>query len=305
MSGHHLSSDVINVLTVDVEEYFQVEAFSEYVGKKDWEKYPCRVDDPTFRLLDILALHQVKGTFFVLGWLAERNPELVKKIFDAGHEIASHGYNHTMVTRMTPEEFRSDIRKSRQILEDIVNTGILGYRAPTFSIVKKTAWVYPILLEEGFRYSSSVFPIWHDRYGWPDFGEEPRKMASDESGDLWEIPLSVDFIGPIRVPFGGGGYLRWYPLSLTKKFLRNLAKNGKPIVVYVHPWELDSEQPDILRAPFLRRLRHRLGISKMEGKLTELLRYLSFGTAAQFLESRGIQGLTGIGARSLPTDSLP
>lgn len=276
----------MNVLTVDVEEYFQVEAFSQYIEKKDWERYPWRVDGPTNRLLEILAMHRVKGTFFVLGWVAERNPELVKKIFAEGHEIASHGYDHTMVTKMAPEEFRNDIRKSKQILEDIVNAAVLGYRAPTFSIMKKTAWVYPILLEEGFRYSSSVFPVWHDRYGWPEFGDEPRRMASGETGDLWEVPLSVDFIGPVKVPFGGGGYLRWYPFFLTRRFLRNLAKNGKPVLVYIHPWELDPQQPD-LPAPFLRRVRHRLGISKMEGKVTELFRSLSFGTVAHFLNANG------------------
>lgn len=281
-----MSSDVLNVLTVDVEEYFQVEAFSKYVEKKDWEKYPCRVVKPTMRLLDILDTHGVKGTFFVLGWLAERNPTLIRKIHEAGHEIASHGLDHTMITKLSREEFRRDIRTSKSILEEITQCEVKGYRAPTFSIVKETSWSYPILLEEGYRYSSSVFPVWHDRYGWPEFGDGPKRMASGQNGDLWEVPLSVGFIGPMKLPFGGGGYLRSYPLFVTKRFLRNLAENGKPVLVYLHPWELDSQQPDI-PAPFLRRLRHRFGISKMEGKLTELFRSLSFGTVAQFLESRG------------------
>lgn len=286
-----MTSDVINLLTVDVEEYFQVEAFSDYVEKKDWERYPSRVDEPTCRLLDILALHGLKGTFFVLGWLAERNHELVKKIFDAGHEIAAHGYEHTMITQMTPEEFREDIRKSKCILENIVSTAVRGYRAPTFSIVKKTEWVYPILFEEGFRYSSSVFPVWHDRYGWPEFGEEPKQVISGAEGDFWEVPLSVGVIGPMKVPFGGGGYLRSYPLFVTKRFLRRLAKNGKPVLFYIHPWELDSQQPDI-PTPFLRRLRHRIGISTTEKKLTQLFRCFPFGTVAQFLESKGYGGCT-------------
>jgi polysaccharide deacetylase family protein (PEP-CTERM system associated) len=281
---NNFPTDVMNVLTVDVEEYFQVEAFSKYIEKKDWENYAFRVEEPTIRLLDILDSYRVKGTFFVLGWLAERNPDLVKKIFDAGHEIASHGYEHTMVTKMTPEEFRKDIRKSKNILENIIDTVVLGYRAPTFSIVKKTEWAYPILLEEGFRYSSSVFPVRHDRYGWPDFGVEPKKVVSSVEGDFWEVPLSVGFIGPMKVPFGGGGYLRSYPFFLTKALFRTLARKGKPAVIYIHPWELDRNQP-VVQAPFMRRLRHHLGIPKMDRKLTNLLQRMQFGTVAQLLEA--------------------
>jgi polysaccharide deacetylase family protein (PEP-CTERM system associated) len=280
------SGAVRNMFTVDVEEYFQVETFSDYVERKDWDRYAGRVEEPTGRLLELLEIHRARGTFFILGWLAERKPDLVRRIADAGHEIASHGYGHTMITKMTPGEFRKDVRRTKNVLEDITGTAVRGYRAPTFSIVKETRWAYPILLEEGYRYSSSVFPVRHDRYGWPEFGEEPKRMASGDTGDLWEVPLSVGFIGPMKVPFGGGGYLRWYPLFLTKRFLRNLVRNGKPVLVYIHPWELDANQPDI-PAPFLRRLRHRLGISKMEGKLTELFRSLSFGSVAQFLDSNG------------------
>lgn len=277
---------VRHIFTVDVEEYFQVEAFSEYVEREDWDKYPGRVDEPTIRLLDLLDTHCVRGTFFILGWLAERNPGLVRRIAAAGHEIGSHGYEHRMITRMTPEEFRIDVRKSKAILEDITGVAVRGYRAPTFSIVSKTSWAYPILLEEGYRYSSSVFPVWHDRYGWPDFGDEPKKMATGDAGDLWEVPLSAGFIGPMKVPFGGGGYLRSYPLFLTKRFLNNFIRSGKPVLLYIHPWELDSRQPAI-PAPFLRRLRHRLGISKTEGKLVELFRLLTFGSVTEFLEGNG------------------
>jgi polysaccharide deacetylase family protein (PEP-CTERM system associated) len=277
---------VRHIFTVDVEEYFQVEAFSEYVERKDWDRYPGRVEESTARLLGLLHDYGVKGTFFVLGWLAERKPALVKRIAGEGHEIGSHGFEHRMVTKMTPEEFQIDVRKSKAILEDITGVAVRGYRAPTFSIVSKTSWAYPILLEEGYRYSSSVFPVWHDRYGWPDFGEELKKMATSDAGELWEVPLSVGFIGPMKVPFGGGGYLRAYPLFLTKRFLNNIIRNGKPVLLYIHPWELDSRQPAI-PAPFFRRLRHRLGISKMEGKLVELFRLLTFGSVTQFLESNG------------------
>jgi polysaccharide deacetylase family protein (PEP-CTERM system associated) len=285
--NNNLPTDVINVLTVDVEEYFQVEAFSKYIEKKDWENYAFRVEEPTILLLNILDSYQVKGTFFVLGWLAERNPDLVKKIFDAGHEIASHGYEHTMVTKMTPEEFRKDIRKSKNILENIVDTVVLGYRAPTFSIVKKTEWAYPILLEEGFRYSSSVFPVRHDRYGWPGFGDVPQRMASNEKGEIWEVPLAAKSLGSIRIPFGGGGYLRSYPFFLTKALFRSSAGKGKPVVIYIHPWELDRNQP-VVQAPLFRRLRHHLGIPKMERNLANLLQSVKFGTVAQLLEAKNI-----------------
>lgn len=278
-----MSTNLNHVLTVDVEEYFQVEAFAKYVDKRDWDRYPSRVEAPTARLLDLLAAHRAQGTFFVLGWLAERKPDLVRRIAASGHEIGSHGFGHTMITKMTPEEFRQDIRKSKTILEEITGRAVIGYRAPTFSIMKKTSWAHAVLSEEGYRYSSSVFPVRHDRYGWPEFGDEPRNVAPREGGGLWEVPLSVGSIGPIRVPFGGGGYLRSYPFFLTRRLLRDRVRDGRPVVVYVHPWELDANQPTI-RAPFLRRLRHWVGISRMEERLTELLRSMRFGSVARFLE---------------------
>ncbi len=274
-----------HIFTVDVEEYFQVEAFSGYVERKDWDRYPGRVQEPTERLLDLLEEHRVQATFFILGWLGERNPDLVRKISSAGHEVASHGFGHTMIPKMTPSEFREDVRNSRRILEDLTGGPVLGYRAPTFSIVEKTSWVYPILLEEGYRYSSSVYPVWHDRYGWPEFGDEPKKVAEGKAGDLWEVPLSAGFIGPMKVPFGGGGYLRSYPRFLTRRFLMDFVANGKPVLVYLHPWELDEKQPPV-PAPFFRRLRHRIGIPKMEERIRDLLRSLPFGTVAEFLAPR-------------------
>lgn len=281
-----MHSDIHHVLTVDVEEYFQAEAFSQYVAREDWDRYPGRVEEATDRLLELLASHRAQGTFFVLGWLAERKPNLLKRIAAAGHEVGSHGFGHKMLTKMTPEEFRQDIRKSKAILEQITGTAVQGYRAPTFSIVKRTSWAHPVLAEEGYRYSSSVFPIRHDRYGWTEFGDEPKQVVSGEGGSLWEVPLSVGSIGPLRVPFGGGGYLRFLPFFLTRRLVRSRIRAGKPTIVYVHPWELDQNQPTI-RAPILPRFRHRLGISKMEQRLAELLRTLSFGSVAQYLESNG------------------
>jgi len=277
-----------NIFTVDVEEYFQVEAFSEYIEKKDWDNYPGRVEEPTNRLLEILDTYQVRGTFFVLGWLAERHPGLVKKISDLGHEVASHGYEHTMITKMTPEEFRKDIRRSKGVLEEITQKAVLGYRAPTFSLVEKTSWAYEILLEEGYSYSSSVYPIHHDRYGWPKFGHIPREVATNENGGLWEIPLSVAFFEQIKIPFGGGGYLRFYPLFITRKLIRNFNRKEKPVIVYIHPWELDSNQPKI-QVPFSTHIRHYLGIARMERKLRGILQSGEFGTVANFLEGKRSQ----------------
>jgi polysaccharide deacetylase family protein (PEP-CTERM system associated) len=273
-----------NVFSVDVEEYFQVEAFSDFIKKADWDNYPRRAEEQTKRTLDLLDTFQVRATFFVLGWVAERNSDLIRKIHDAGHEIASHGFAHKMISGMSPREFQLDIRRSKDILEGITKNEIHGYRAPTFSIVEKTAWAYEILLEEGYRYSSSVFPIWHDRYGWPGFGHVPRRMAANGKGEIWEIPMAVGTIGPFRIPFGGGGYLRLYPLFLTKALFRSLEKKGKGAMMYIHPWELDTAHPPV-QAPLSRRLRHYLGIRHMEGKLVALLQSLKFDTVSQVLET--------------------
>jgi polysaccharide deacetylase family protein (PEP-CTERM system associated) len=189
-----------------------------------------------------------------------------------------------MITEMTPEAFREDIRKSKAIIEGITGTSVTGYRAPTFSITEKTSWAYDILLQEGYSYSSSVFPVWHDRYGWPKFGNLPRQMGSGKNGEFWEIPLTVGSIGPFRVPFGGGGYLRTYPLTLTNALFRRLERDRRHGIVYIHPWELDPRHPAI-QAPFLRRLRHHIGIPKMREKLVGLLRSMPFGTVAELLEA--------------------
>jgi polysaccharide deacetylase family protein (PEP-CTERM system associated) len=274
-----------NAFSVDVEEYFQVEAFSSLIPKRDWDRLPRRAEEQTKRTLELLDTFKVRGTFFVLGWMAEKNPDLVRTIHEAGHEIGSHGFSHKMITNMDPKEFKEDIRKAKGILEGITSGEVQGYRAPTFSIMEKTSWAYEILLDEGYRYSSSVYPIYHDRYGWPGFGREPRKMAANGKGEIWEVPMSVGSIGPFRIPFGGGGYLRMYPLFLTRALFRGLEKEGKAAMLYMHPWELDGEQPKV-KAPLLRRIRHYMGIRKMEKKLISLLETKKFGTVRQYLEER-------------------
>jgi polysaccharide deacetylase family protein (PEP-CTERM system associated) len=276
---------VAHVLTVDVEEYFQVEGYSRFIPQLEWARFPGRVEKQTNRLLELLDSSHTMGTFFVLGWIAKRYPDLVRKISSAGHEIASHGLQHTMITKLSPEDFREDLRSSKALLEGITGRKILGYRAPTFSITRETAWAHGILGEEGFAYSSSVFPIWHDRYGWPQFGDEPKKMETMAGGDLWEIPLSVWPIGPFRIPFGGGGYLRFYPLSTTKALFRRHERRGKSVILYVHPWELDSDQPQI-QAPIGTRIRQSFGIGGMERKMRNLLMEMEFVSIEKFLESR-------------------
>jgi polysaccharide deacetylase family protein (PEP-CTERM system associated) len=278
----NVSNNVTHVLTVDVEEYFTVEAFSRYVKREEWERYPHRVVENTDRLLKILDKYEIRGTFFVLGWIAERYPGLVDEIHTRGHEVASHGYDHRMITALSREDFRADIRRSKKILENITGSVVDGYRAPTFSIVKETSWAYEILIEEGYRYSSSVYPIWHDRYGWPSFGYSPRKVTERDGIDLWEIPMSVWKCGPLKIPFGGGGYLRAYPLFLTKLLFRNIVSNGRPGIVYIHPWELDDKHPSV-RASYLARKRHLQGISGMERKLDRILINFPFDTMSNFL----------------------
>jgi polysaccharide deacetylase family protein (PEP-CTERM system associated) len=199
-------------LTVDVEEYYHAEVFSGIVDRAEWNKHPLHVEKNTMELIRLFNDCNVHGTFFLLWTVAKRHNSLVRTILESGHEVASHGNDHRMITKMSPSEFREDVRRSKQILEDITGTAVLGYRAPTFSIVEKTAWAYEILLSDGFQYSSSVFPIHHDRYGWPEFGVFPRKMAVSGNQWIWEIPLSVERVWFINVPFGGGGYLRLFPM---------------------------------------------------------------------------------------------
>ena len=268
---------------MDVEDYYHAEIFAGIIARAEWAKYPNHVEKNTMDLLQLFARCDVRGTFFVLGSIARRYPRLIRSILDSGHEVASHGEEHQMITKMSPAEFRVDIRKSKEILEDITGTAILGYRAPTFSIVERTDWAYDILLNEGFRYSSSVFPIRHDRYGWPEFGICPRKMAVSGNRYVWEVPLSVERVGFINVPFGGGGYLRLYPLFLTKYFFRRLLRVGRSAVVYVHPWEIDRQHPRIAM-PVLKRLRHYAGISGTEEKMRDLFRSYAFERMDRFLQ---------------------
>lgn len=258
-----------NALTVDVEDYFQVEAFAGVIERGDWDAFPRRVVRNTDRLLDLFAETGASGTFFTLGWVAERHPGLVRRIVADGHELASHGSDHYRADQQSPEEFRDDVRRSKALLEDIGGTAVTGYRAPTFSVGVKSRWAHAILAEEGFRYSSSVYPIAHDLYGVP---QAPRRPFCPLPGFI-EIPLTTVRLFGRNLPTAGGGYFRLLPYALTRTALRQAGNELRTsCVFYLHPWEIDPGQPRQVQAPFRSRLRHYVNLGRTEERLRRLLR---------------------------------
>lgn len=277
---------MLNALTVDVEDYFQVSAFERYVDRSKWDDYPLRVEGNTRRVLELFDSFNVKGTFFILGWVAERCPLLVREIQERGHEIACHGYGHELVYAIGPERFRADVRRAKALLEDICGVKVCGYRAPSYSITARSLWALDILIEEGFAFDSSVFPIHHDIYGLPGAPRFPHVIERD-SGSIKEFPLTTY---PLRLgkkqyllPIAGGGYLRLLPAELLRTCVAAVnEKEEKPAVLYFHPWEIDPEQPRI-RAGLKSTFRHYLNLHKTEGKLKHLLARLEFGTMSEVL----------------------
>lgn len=266
---------MLNALTIDVEDYYMVSAFAGEIRFADWHRYESRVERNTHRILDMLGTHNVKGTFFVLGWIAERFPSLVKEIQSRGHEIASHGYNHRLVYDLSPEDFREDVKRSRTVLEDITGTPVLGYRAASYSVVRRSIWALDILIEEGFLYDSSIFPVHHDRYGMPGAGRHPH-LITRSHGSIIEFPPATLKVGKSTIPVAGGGYLRLMPLALTRHAIRRLNEHENQIaVVYLHPWEIDPEQPR-LRGSLLSRFRHYVNLDSTLGKLGALLTDFKF-----------------------------
>ena len=255
-------------LTIDVEDYFQVEAFASTIDRADWDRLPARVERNTHRLLDILADAAVQATFFVLGGVARRHPSIARRIVADGHELASHGTDHLRVDRCTPAGFRADVGDSRRLLEDLGGAAVIGYRAPTFSIGRETRWAHAILAEEGYRYSSSVYPVKHDLYGTPD---APRSAFSPCPG-LVEIPLTTVRLAGRDVPASGGGYFRLFPYPLTRWLLTKAARDPKPAIFYLHPWEIDPGQPRQRQAPLRSQFRHYLNLGRTEPRLRRLLR---------------------------------
>ena len=263
-------NQVVNAITVDVEDYFQVSAFETYIKRSDWGKTPGRVDRNTNRILDIFDRYRVKATFFMLGWVAERYPELVRRMIAEGHELASHGYSHVRVSCQTRGEFRDDIVRTRKLLEDIGGCRVSGYRAASFSINRETLWALEELQDAGYLYSSSIYPIHHDLYGMPT---APRfSFYPNDEGGLLEIPITTLSILNQRLPCGGGGYFRLLPYALSRWSLKRVnKKDQQPCVFYFHPWEIDPEQPRPRGLTRKTRFRHYVNLKRMERRLESLL----------------------------------
>ncbi len=278
--------EIVNAFTVDVEDYFQVSGFEKHVRRDQWDQYESRVVRNTHRLLRLLDRHGVKATFFILGWTGERYPQLVRDIHACGHEIGSHGYWHRLIYEETPEEFRADLRRSRDVLQEAIGQRVTAHRAASFSITKQSLWALEILVEEGFLVDSSVFPIRHDRYGIP--GAEPRlHRLTTSAGPLWEFPPSVVRFAGLNVPVSGGGYFRLYPLAWTLYCLRRLNHaQRQPVVFYTHPWEIDPGQPRMRQASPRSRFRHYLNLARTERRLDALLRQLRFGRVCDVINGR-------------------
>ena len=257
-----------NALSVDVEDWFQVGAFEKVIDKADWDSLAPRVERNTDAVLALFGESGVKGTFFTLGWVAQRYPALIRRIVEQGHELASHGWDHQRVFTMDAAQFRADLARSRKVLEDAGGVAVTGYRAPSFSIDKRTPWAHPVLAEEGYAYSSSVAPVRHDHYGWPEAPRFAFRPVADAA--LIEVPVTVADVGGRRLATGGG-FFRLFPAALTNYAIRQVAGEGHPAVFYFHPWEVDPGQPRVPGAPLRSRLRHYSRLSAMAGKLRGLV----------------------------------
>lgn len=273
-----------NAMSVDVEEYFQVAAFERQIGRNDWGGYPSRVAHNTGRVLDVFAEHGVRATFFVLGWVAERHPDLVRRIVSEGHELASHGYDHTRVTQLDREQFRQDVSRTKHILEDLGGREVRGYRAPSYSIGAGNLWALDVLHEVGYVYSSSIYPIRHDLYGMP---EAPRFAFRPRAGAILELPVTTVAWAGQKLPAGGGGYFRLLPYSLYRRALRRVnARDHQPGIFYFHPWEVDPQQPRVAGAPLRSRLRHYVNLNSMEARLRRLLGDFAWGRMDEVFDVR-------------------
>jgi polysaccharide deacetylase family protein (PEP-CTERM system associated) len=263
-----------NALTIDVEDYFQVSAFAPYITRSEWNTRECRIERNVNQILDMLACHDTKATFFTLGWVAERYPEMLRRIVREGHELASHGYGHERVSEQSEAAFFADIQLAKILLEDVSGCAVLGYRAPSFSIGKKNLWAFDGLLRAGYRYSSSVYPIRHDHYGMP---ESPRFSYEVRPG-LTEIPITTLRLLGRNLPSSGGGYFRLLPYALSRWMLRQVNhKDGESGVFYFHPWEIDMGQPRIAGINQKTRFRHYVNIARMPGRLDQLLGDFKWG----------------------------
>ncbi len=280
MIAHHF--------TVDVEEHFQVSAFEPYVARERWDSLESRVEANTDRVLALMDRFRATGTFFTLGWVAERHPAMVRRIAAAGHEVASHGWDHRRVTDLTPDEFRDQARRSKQLLEELSEAPVLGYRAPSYSIVQGREWALDILLEEGYRYDSSLFPVRRRGYGYVGGGRDPHWLTR-AAGRLAELPPATVRRAGMNLPAGGGAYLRLFPVSLVRAGLRDAERRGVPATIYIHPWEVDPQQPRFAVSA-LTRIRHYGGLSRTVARLERLLAEFRFTAIRTTLEQQRTQG---------------
>ena len=274
-----------HALTIDVEEYFQVHAFAGVISTSSWDGYAPAVQGNTDRILDLLDERAISATFFCLGWIAERNRELVKAIHARGHEVACHGHMHQVITSQNPATFREDVSRAKNVLEDCIGERVIGYRAPTYSITGSTLWALDVLEDMGFRYDSSIFPIYHDNYGIPDAPRVPHRI---KGSTLVEFPISTLKAGPVNVPVSGGGYFRLLPYSATRIALRWIQRQGGPFVFYIHPWELNPDTPQVYGAPLLSRFRTYTGITRSFTRFSRLLKDFSFTTVRTALTDCGL-----------------
>jgi len=280
----------LNALTIDVEDYFHVAALSGAISRDSWTLRESRAEANTERLLTILAARNVHATFFVLGWLAERQPQLVRRIAAAGHEVGCHGYSHQLVYRQSPKEFREETARAKHSLEDTLGQAVQGYRAASFSVTRRSLWALDVLIDLNFGYDSSVFPIRHDLYGLPGARPEPHRITAPSGRTLAEFPMSTaSFLG-LQVPVSGGGYFRILPYWLTRAGLKQInERHGRPFAFYLHPWELDPGQPRV-KVGALSRFRHYTNLSRCEARLQRLLGEFSFTSMHEALRQRGLVG---------------
>jgi polysaccharide deacetylase family protein (PEP-CTERM system associated) len=275
-------SRILNAMTVDVEDYFQASAFDRIVSRASWFERESRVVSSTHRLLELFARHQVRGTFFILGWVAERFPSLVREIASCGHELASHGFHHQLIYTLTAEQFRDDVRRAKGAIENAGGCQVRGYRAPSFSIVRSSLWALDVLIEEGHSYDASIFPVHHDRYGIPDAPRHPHVIRR-AAGSIVEVPGSTVRVGGTNLPIAGGGYFRLLPYAVTKWGITRANAAGEPVVFYIHPWEIDAHQPR-LPVSRLTALRHYSNLDDTLNRLERLLGEFSFTTIAASLD---------------------
>jgi polysaccharide deacetylase family protein (PEP-CTERM system associated) len=283
----------LNALTVDVEDYFHVAAFAGDIDAKDWPTLPQRVDDNTRRLLDILDEAGVSATFFVLGWVGERHPQLIREVHRRGHEVACHGFSHKLIYEQTPAEFRAETVRSKKLLEDLISVPVVGYRAASYSVTAASRWAMDIIAEAGFRYDSSIVPVHHDLYGIPSADAAPHRLVTERGSSIVEFPPTTYAVLGRRIPVAGGGYFRLYPYGLTRFFLQRINRlERRPFIFYLHPWEIDPGQPRI-RSKLRSRFRHYMNLDKTEPRLRRLLCDFEFDTVHNVIERLGLWSSDG------------